>query len=62
MQEASHFEFGKQLPAVSAITVWRANRANTAGAERKPSGMPASGAWRLPTAEENWPCGGGGPF
>lgn len=62
MQEASHFELGEQLPAVPAITVWRADRADTAGAERKPSGVSARGAGRVPTAEENRSRGRGGPF
>lgn len=62
MQEASHFELGKQLPAVSAVTVWRADWADTARAERKPSGVSARGAGRVPTAKADWSRGGGGPF
>lgn len=62
MQEASHFELGEQLPAVSAVAVWRADWADTARAERKPSGGSSRGAGRVPTAKEDRPCGGGGPF
>lgn len=62
MQKASHFELGKQLPAVFAIAVWRADRADTARTERKPSGVSARGAGRVPTAKENRPRGGGGPL
>lgn len=60
MQEATHFELGKQLPAVSAIAVWRADRADTARAQRKPSGVSASGVRRVPTAKEDRPRRGGG--
>lgn len=62
MQEASHFELGEQLPAVAAVAVWRADRANTARAERKPSGVSARGAGRVPTAKENRSRGGGRPL
>lgn len=62
MQEASYFELGEQLPAVSAIAVWRADRADTARAERKPFGVSARGARRVPTAKENGSRRGGGPL
>lgn len=62
MQEAAHFELGEQLPAVSAIAVWRADRVDTARAERKPAGVSARGAGRVPTAKEDRSRGGGGPF
>lgn len=62
MQEAPHFELGQQLPAVSAIAVWRADRAYTARAEREPSGVSARGAGRVPTAKEDRSRGGGGPL
>lgn len=62
MQEASHAELGKQLPAVSAVAVRRADRVDAARAEGKPSGVSASGAQRVPTAKENWSGCGGGPF
>lgn len=62
MQEASHFELGEQLPAVFAIAVWGADRADTARAERKPSGVSARGAGRVPTAKENRSRGGRRPL
>lgn len=62
MQEASHFELGQQLSAVSAITVWRADWADTARAQRKPSGVSARRTGRVPTAKENRSRGGRGPL
>lgn len=61
MQEAPYSEPWKQLPADAAITLWRTHRVDPAGAEGQPPRVPACGAGRVPTVEEEQPGGGGRP-
>lgn len=61
MQEAAHFESGKQLSADAAVTLRRTQRVDPAGAERELSRVSPSGAWGVSAAEEERPGGGGGP-
>lgn len=61
MQETAHSEPREQLPADFAISFWRTNWADPAGAEGEPSGVPPRGTGRVSAAKEEWPGGGGGP-